>query len=253
MPNYQGVWSLSAHLQAIGDTNWLMPPGVPTGVSATAGDAQATVSFTAPTFAGVPGTITGFKVTSSAGETATGSSSPITVTSLSNGTSYTFTVQAQNSTGFGGASSASGSVTPAVPQRAFYMGGVISVSPDRTNEIDLFTITSLGNATNWGDLTSITDTGAGCGSSTRAIYFFGRNSAGSRVNNIDYFGTASTGNSSDFGDNTSAKNNFGAASNSTRGLAAGGNGEINDIRYITIASTGNASDFGDMTALQEVI
>ena len=102
MPNYQGVWSLAAHLQAIGDTNWLMPPGVPTGVSATAGDAQATVSFTAPTFAGVPGTITGFKVTSSAGETATGSSSPITVTSLSNGTSYTFTVQAQNSTGLVG-------------------------------------------------------------------------------------------------------------------------------------------------------
>lgn len=54
MSNRQGVWSLSAHLQAIGDTNWLMPPGVPTSVSAAAGNTQATVTFTAPTFAGVP-------------------------------------------------------------------------------------------------------------------------------------------------------------------------------------------------------
>lgn len=65
MSNRQGVWSLASHFQAIGDTNWTMAPGAPTGLSVTAGNAQATVAFTAPSFAGIPGTITGFKVTSS--------------------------------------------------------------------------------------------------------------------------------------------------------------------------------------------
>ena len=96
MPNYNGVWSLSTQYQAIGDQNWPMAPGAPTSVSVSGGDAQATVSFTAPSFTGIPAGITGFKVTSSEGETATGTSSPLTVTSLTNGTSYTFTVQATN-------------------------------------------------------------------------------------------------------------------------------------------------------------
>ena len=112
MSNRNGVWSLPAQYQAIADQDWTMAPGAPTGVSATAGNAQAEVSFTAPTFAGIPGTITQFKVTSSSGQTATGSSSPITVTGLTNGNAVTFTAQAQNAIGLGKASDASSSVTP---------------------------------------------------------------------------------------------------------------------------------------------
>ena len=112
MSNRNGVWSLPAQYQAIADQDWTMAPGAPTGVSATAGSTQAEVSFTAPTFAGIPGTITQFKVTSSSGQTATGSSSPITVTGLTNGNAVTFTAQAQNAIGLGKASDASSSVTP---------------------------------------------------------------------------------------------------------------------------------------------
>ena len=112
MSNRNGVWSLPAQYQAIADQDWTMAPGAPTGVSATAGSTQADVSFTAPTFAGIPGTITQFKVTSSSGQTATGSSSPITVTGLTNGNAVTFTAQAQNAIGLGKASDASSSVTP---------------------------------------------------------------------------------------------------------------------------------------------
>jgi hypothetical protein len=87
-------------------------PQAPTLVVATSTDAQATVSFTAPTSNG-GSAITGYTVTSSPGGiTATGTSSPITVTGLQNGTSYTFTVTATNSVGTSTASTASNSVTP---------------------------------------------------------------------------------------------------------------------------------------------
>lgn len=88
-------------------------PGAPTIGTATAGDAQATVSFTAPGSNG-GSAILDYTVTSSPGGfTATGASSPLTVTGLSNGTAYTFTVTARNAIGSGSASAASNSVTPA--------------------------------------------------------------------------------------------------------------------------------------------
>jgi len=91
-------------------------PGVPTGVSAVAGNGEATISFTPPT-GGNP--ITGYKVTSHPdGLTATGADSPITITGLTNGKSYTFTVVAQNNGVDSAASVASASVTPKVPATA---------------------------------------------------------------------------------------------------------------------------------------
>jgi uncharacterized protein (TIGR02145 family) len=86
-------------------------PGAPTGPTATAGNAQASVAFTAPVSNG-GSAITGYTVTSSPGGfTATGVSSPLTVTSLANGTSYTFTVIATNAVGNSVASAASNAVT----------------------------------------------------------------------------------------------------------------------------------------------
>lgn len=92
----------------------LQTPDAPTIGTATAGNAQASVTFTAPSNVG-GGAITGYTVRSSNGHTATGSSSPITVTGLTNGTAYTFTVTATNAFGEGPRSAASNSVTPFMP------------------------------------------------------------------------------------------------------------------------------------------
>ena len=90
-------------------------PGPPTSVVATAGNASASVAFVAPANNG-GSAITGYTVTSSPGGiTATGATSPINVTGLTNGTAYTFTVIATNAVGNSVASSASTAVTPVVP------------------------------------------------------------------------------------------------------------------------------------------
>jgi hypothetical protein len=93
-------------------------PGAPTIGTATAGDASASVAFTAPASSG-GAAITGYTVTSSPGGlTGTGATSPVTVPGLTNGTAYTFTVQATNSEGSGAASAASNSVTPRPHRRS---------------------------------------------------------------------------------------------------------------------------------------
>ncbi|MCK9328237.1 MAG: fibronectin type III domain-containing protein, partial [Bacteroidales bacterium] len=98
-------------------------PGAPTSVTATAGDTQASVSFTAPASNG-GAAIIGYTVTSSpVGFTATGASSPITINGLTNGQAYTFTVTATNSVGTGAASTASNSVTPLAPPSSGGGGG----------------------------------------------------------------------------------------------------------------------------------
>ncbi|MFB2662928.1 Ig-like domain-containing protein, partial [Shewanella mangrovisoli] len=92
-------------------TNNLLP-GAPTGVSAVAGVSSATITFSSPTVTG-GSAITEYSVTSSPGGIVqAGASSPITVTGLTNGTQYTFTVTATNSSGTGMASSPSNPVTP---------------------------------------------------------------------------------------------------------------------------------------------
>ena len=90
-------------------------PGKPTSVSATGGDTQAVVSFLAPVDNG-GASITGYTVISSptGGTDSNYGSTNLshTVTGLTNGTPYTFTVTATNANGTSSASDPSNSVTP---------------------------------------------------------------------------------------------------------------------------------------------
>jgi hypothetical protein len=139
--------------------------------------------------------------------------------------------------------------------RGIFAGGRNpSPSPSTTNIINYITISTTGNAVDFGDLLSATNQMSGCSSSTRGI-FAGGSSGPSYINVIQYVTISTTGNTSDFGDLTQQKAFTSSCSNSTRGIFGGGIQQIgpaivkiNVIDSITIASTGNSYDFGDLTA-----
>ncbi len=223
----------------------LNAPDPATGVSASGGNAQATVSFTAPSDVG-GSAITGYRAQSNDGIGASGSSSPITVTGLTNGTSYTFNVWAINPFGWSSPSDASGSVTPAL-DIILLMGGRQTSSFTQVNIIEYIIPSTTGNPTDFGDLLStVYDAHNGAvGSKTRTLNIGGANS-----NTIQYVNPASTGNATDFGDTQSSTNFIPAStSNDTRGVF--GEGANTNISYVTIASTGNATTFGSSSEAME--
>jgi hypothetical protein len=154
-------------------------PDAPSIGTATAGNAQASVTFTAPVSDG-GAIITSYTVTSTPGNfSASGSVSPITVTGLTNGTSYSFTVRATNIGGTSAPSSPSNSVTPTAslpgaPTAASASAGPtvgtignvqasVSFIPPADNggfAITLYTVTSTpGGLTATGSTSPITFTG----------------------------------------------------------------------------------------------
>ena len=136
--------------------------------------------------------------------------------------------------------------------RAIRAGGQVGGSPyPRTDTMDFVTISTAGNATDFGNLTQVKFGPAGAGSKTRAVFMAG--GTPSRLSEIDFVTFSSTGNAADFGNMTVARAAGGDAGHSseTRALLAGGStpsSDANDtIDFITIASTGNGVDFGNLT------
>jgi hypothetical protein len=203
----------------IGGFDQLRAPNAPT-ISVTADNTELEVTFTNPSDVG-GGAISSYTATAIASGVSTGvtsATSPVTITGLTNDTSYSVTGLANNAFGSSPYSAAS-SATPISP-RGLIMGGVLSGSPYRTNRIQYITLASTGNATDFGDLLATTRSGAGLSSATRGIFGGGIDSA--RLNVIQYVSINSTGNASDFGDLSADKKDITGLSSSTRGIFSGG-------------------------------
>ena len=81
------------------------------------------------------------------------------------------------------------------PTRGVFAGG------SAYNVIDYVTISTTGNATDFGDLLSTYDQTSGCNSDVRGLILAGSRT-GANSNSIEYITIATTGNSTDFGDRT---------------------------------------------------
>lgn len=123
--------------------NPLKVANAPTIGAVTAGDSQVSVAFTAPACTG-GGAITSYTAFANCGnKTASGGSSPLVVTGLTNCTAYTFKVIATNAYGPSYPSAASASATPILPvgQQAYTTVGTYSwVAPAGVTKVSVVAV-----------------------------------------------------------------------------------------------------------------
>jgi len=144
--------------------------------------------------------------------------------------------------------------------RGFAMGGFDENTPNYNNEIDFVTISSTGNATDFGDLIVKRQPPCSFSNATRGCcaggYIIGAATplypSNQGVNIIDFITMTSAGNALDFGDMTIAYRDRDSLQSPTRGFMIGGyfspGTDSNVIEFVVTATTGNGTDFGDTTA-----
>ena len=239
MPRYNGGF--------IG-TDGLDAPDPPTGVTPTAGVSEISVAFTAPTDTGTSA-ITGFVAqvstdgTDYSGGSNTGTSSPIVVSSLTNGTAYTAKVWAINAYGTSAPSEASSSATPSTNNIGLFMGGAGSAG----NEISLLNISTLGNSIDYGDIANSKEQCSTTGSSTHG-FRLGGDGPTTDIYRVAY---SSGGDATDYANLATATRLHGGFGNNTRSFILGGyttSAGVNTIQTFLYSSTGDATDFGDMAS-----
>ena len=122
-------------------------------------------------------------------------------------------------------------------------------NPDDT--IDFVTIATLGNASDFGNLSVARRYLGSTSSTTRGFWMGGNSPSASDV--IDFITIASQGtNADDFGNLTAARSSCEACSSATRAIVIGGfisPAYVDTIDFFTMASSGDAIDFGDSTTV----
>ena len=134
--------------------------------------------------------------------------------------------------------------------RGCFIGGTQGSAPTDSNVIQYITIASVGNALDFGDLTSTLYGAGGLSDGARGVKY-GGGSPATGANVIDYVTIAVLGNAVDFGDMLTATNRSTCGmSNGTYGLMATGQhpGITNVIEKITVATTGNSIDWADLSS-----
>ena len=127
--------------------------------------------------------------------------------------------------------------------RGVFGGG----SPSYVNTLNFITISTAGNAEDFGDMTTGHQSRAAFASATRGLFAGGYVPSGTS-SKIDFVIISSKGGANDFGDTVITRQNCMGTSDATRGIYGGSRystaavNNSNVIEFVTIASTGNASD-----------
>ncbi len=158
--NAAGNSSASAATTSVTPTTTV--PGAPTTVTASSSaNGQSVVSWTAPTYTG-GSSIIHYTVTSSPGAkictTSNGTTTTCTVTGLTNGTAYTFTVTATNGIGTGPASAPSAPATPSTVPGA--PTGVTATTHQNTSSVVSWTAPTSNGGSSITSYTVTSSTGA---------------------------------------------------------------------------------------------
>tara|TARA_R100001594_G_scaffold15037_3_gene31739 strand:- start:1142 stop:2329 length:1188 start_codon:yes stop_codon:yes gene_type:complete len=136
--------------------------------------------------------------------------------------------------------------------RALFIGGFVPTT-SQDNTIDYVTISTLGDAQDFGDSTIKVFQDATCSSRVRS-FAMGGSGPGGQIKEIATNVFSSLGNATDFGDLSDLNYGNQGISDATRGISYGGEGPspsagLNLIEYFTMASTGTVQDFGDLNRL----
>ena len=134
--------------------------------------------------------------------------------------------------------------------RAASMGGQTTPSGSSwTDDVDMVTVASKGNSTDYATLTGNRKEGGGFSNRIRAFY------VGAGYNIIEYVTIAEGGNFVDFGDMSNGAEQCAAMSSPTRGVFTMNSfvpqyTSTNVINFVEIMTTGNSTDFGDMISVR---
>tara|TARA_R100000008_G_scaffold86365_1_gene79115 strand:+ start:2036 stop:3118 length:1083 start_codon:yes stop_codon:yes gene_type:complete len=182
---------------------------------------------------------------------------------------FTTIASGGNAQDFGNMSEVIASSKSASNNTRAVMGSGYTPSPSFTSKkfLDFITISSTGNANDFGDLQRTRVQAFSFGSPTRGIWgggYYMNNGgatpspyAGQIVDGLSFITIASQGDATDYGDLAHTGNNEhirrAGCSNATRGLAAGGNANpyYSSIHSFNISSLGNGVRFGGLNESRE--
>jgi hypothetical protein len=143
--------------------------------------------------------------------------------------------------------------------RGVFGGGGLFFQATVYDVMDYITISTAGNATSFGLLTTARSELAGVSNGPRGV-FGGGQSNGTLLSVMDYITISTAGNATNFGNLTLARRAPTGVSSNARGVFGGGNPSGGTgttytavMDYITIATTGNATNFGNLTLARQFL
>ena len=172
----------------------------------------------------------------------------------SNALEYITIASTGNAVDFGDATGTANARTAAMnsPTRGVIASGYGPSPYPHPGTIDYITTSTLGNASDFGDMNVAVSAASGASNAVRGVAMQGYtfpSPATVYYNTIQYITMATLGNALDFGDMSDAVSQGSGVSSPIRAVSMGGTkapGDVDVIEYVQIMTTGNAVDFGNL-------